>query len=188
MEDTSGNEPFGSSNKKQPFTFSSTSTFTSSPTLPSYFQSTSDAEPASSFGKLQDVNSSSSSDSKPVGLFGAPMFNAPSVFSKMSLPSPSKLERTAEAAKGKDEAEPALTASLKSPTLKRSLSVDISQLRAIVVYEIPEDSNNKLELTKHFQLFGKVVRIFPNPKKQNATIHFESHVSCHIVTFVFKGV
>lgn len=61
--------------------------------------------------------------------------------------------------------------------LKNSvLASDISQLRAIVVYKIPEDSNNKLELTKHFQRFGNVIRIITNTKKGNAAIYFDSHV------------
>lgn len=68
--------------------------------------------------------------------------------------------------------------------LKRIPSVDKTQLRTIVVYLIPEDSNNKLELAKHFQPFGNIVRIFPNPKKGNAVIHFDSHVSQYILLFL----
>lgn len=60
---------------------------------------------------------------------------------------------------------------------KRSSSVDVSQLRAVSVFGIPEDSNNKLELTKHFQPYGNITRIYPNLNKKSATIHFDSHDS-----------
>jgi len=67
-----------------------------------------------------------------------------------------------------------------------ALAADISQLRAIVVYKIPEDSNNKLELTKHFQRFGNVIRIITNTKKGNAAIYYDSHVSFFFFWVSFK--
>lgn len=70
----------------------------------------------------------------------------------------------------------------KVSPLKKSSSVNVSQLRAIVVFDIPEDSNNKLELTKHFQPFGNIIRIFPNLNKNSATIHFDSHVSPNLLS------
>jgi len=60
--------------------------------------------------------------------------------------------------------------------MKQSVPVDVSQLRAIVAFDLPEDCD-KLELTKHFQSFGNVVKVFPNPKKHSANIQFDSHVS-----------
>ena len=69
------------------------------------------------------------------------------------------------------------TSSPKATPLKKSVSTDVSQLRSIAVFEIPEDSNNKLELTKHFQHFGNITRIVPLPRKKSATVFFDSHVS-----------
>ena len=61
--------------------------------------------------------------------------------------------------------------------LKRTSSTDISDLRTIIIHGIPEDSNNKLELTKLFQPFGNITRIFPNVKRGAANITFDCHVS-----------
>lgn len=77
------------------------------------------------------------------------------------------------------------TSSKQNIVKSSALAADISQLRAIVVYKIPEDSNNKLELTKHFQRFGNVIRIITNTKKGNAAIYYDSHVS---FLFLFLGL
>ena len=55
--------------------------------------------------------------------------------------------------------------------------VDVSSLRTLVVFEIPEHLNTRAELLKHFGQFGKELRVLPNLKKATANITFTNHVS-----------
>lgn len=61
--------------------------------------------------------------------------------------------------------------------LRRQLSRDTSQEVAIVCTKVPPKHNNGRSLREHFNKFGKVKKVFPNPSKARAVIHFETHVS-----------
>jgi len=141
------------------------------PTLPTYFQAT-------GVGSVtQQTKQFPTSVLNSGGLFGAPYPSQTSSVSiigssKMTLPSTSaNFENTLEAIQDTDQG-----ASEVKPTIKRSVSVDVSQLRTIVAFDLPEDCD-KLELTKYFQSFGNVVKVYLNPKKHSANVQFDSHVS-----------
>lgn len=140
------------------------------PTLPTYFQATGVCSlPQSKQFPTPIFNSE--------GLFGASVspqtFNGASIGpTKMTLPSTSaNLENTIEA--NHNDVQETLEV---KPLIKRLVSVDVSQLRTIATYDLPEDCD-KLELTKHFQSFGNVVKVFLNLKKHTANVQFDSHVS-----------
>ena len=86
------------------------------------------------------------------------------------------LPEVSKQAKSKGIAKKKASVSPDQKLLKRTFSTDVSQLQSIAVYEIPENLNTKLELTKHFQAFGNITKIIPNAKKGNASITFSSHV------------
>ncbi|CAH1784168.1 unnamed protein product, partial [Owenia fusiformis] len=119
-----------------------------------------DADPGVAVDEERENNSSPSRrmmiKRKPVGLFG----------------------KAVSSAIGTDIARRKSTEADKralKPTSRRLSSEDISNSLSISCKPIPEEYNTKEILKRHFQRFGKVTRVFPNPKEQKAIIHFENH-------------
>ncbi|XP_064632877.1 germinal-center associated nuclear protein-like [Lineus longissimus] len=65
----------------------------------------------------------------------------------------------------------------KSINIARSKSKDddLGSKTAIICQEVPNEYNNRAFLVRHFSKFGQIKRVYPNPAKQKATIHFQSH-------------
>ena len=61
--------------------------------------------------------------------------------------------------------------------MSRQMSEDRSRKVAIICKDVPTKFNNHMTLRNHFCRYGKVTKVFPNPAKMQATIHFERHVS-----------
>ena len=59
----------------------------------------------------------------------------------------------------------------------RQVSEDRTRKVAIICKDIPTKLNNNIALRNHFCRYGKVTKVFPNPSKMQATIHFDRHVS-----------
>lgn len=72
-----------------------------------------------------------------------------------------------------------LDATAKRIGLKRmsSNSDEIATKVAIVCKNINSRVNNAVLLRRHFSKFGEVAKIFSNPAKGSAVIHFKDHVS-----------
>jgi hypothetical protein len=59
---------------------------------------------------------------------------------------------------------------------RRSTLDDIQKKVAIVIKSVDRSCNNKEFLRKYFQKYGVVKRVFANPGKESASIHFDTHV------------
>ncbi|KAJ8301861.1 hypothetical protein KUTeg_020848 [Tegillarca granosa] len=57
-----------------------------------------------------------------------------------------------------------------------SVSDDATRI-ALVCKNVPVKINNAFQLKKHFSKFGEVAKVFPNPNKQSANIHFKNHAA-----------
>ncbi|XP_021362693.1 germinal-center associated nuclear protein-like isoform X2 [Mizuhopecten yessoensis] len=115
-----------------------------------------------------DVSARGSSSSKQ--LFGKTDNQSQGVFGKSGTSDTRKLGR-----KTSDDTDEAPRA--KRTTIRRlsSVSGDLSDKIVIVCKNVPAKYNNARNLRSHFCKFGEVKRTFPNPKRQQATIHFSTH-------------
>ena len=68
-------------------------------------------------------------------------------------------------------------------SLSRQPSEDQTKV-AIICKNVPARFNNAILLKKHFGQFGPVARVFPNPKKTEATVHFKNHVCIKIIKLI----
>ncbi|XP_033745006.1 LOW QUALITY PROTEIN: germinal-center associated nuclear protein-like [Pecten maximus] len=77
--------------------------------------------------------------------------------------------------KTSDDADEAPRA--KKTMLRRlsSVSSDMSDKITIVCRNVPAKYNNARDLRSHFSKFGQVKRTFPNTRRQQATVHFDTH-------------
>ncbi|KAK2167842.1 hypothetical protein LSH36_23g05039, partial [Paralvinella palmiformis] len=75
----------------------------------------------------------------------------------------------------KDDRKQASTSSGQRIVRRRSTLDDVQKKVAIVVRSVDASCNNKEFLKKYFQKYGTVKRVFVNPGKESATIHFTSH-------------
>ncbi|KAL5015301.1 hypothetical protein ScPMuIL_009571 [Solemya velum] len=67
---------------------------------------------------------------------------------------------------------------------RQSSMTDMSNRVSIVCKDVPVKYNQHMLLRKHFSKFGEVAKVFPNPRKRSATIHFVDHeaasnAKCH---------
>ncbi|KAK3103652.1 hypothetical protein FSP39_020765 [Pinctada imbricata] len=63
----------------------------------------------------------------------------------------------------------------KRASLVRMTSTEDQSRVAIICKNVPARFNNAFMLKKHFGQFGQISRIFPNPTKATATVHFRTH-------------
>ncbi|XP_060080534.1 germinal-center associated nuclear protein-like [Ylistrum balloti] len=119
---------------------------------------------------LTGTNVSTGSSSSSTHLFGKTDDKNQGLFGKDRTSDTRKLGR-----KTSDDTDEAPRA--KRTMLRRlsSVSSDISDKVVIVCRNVPAKCNNSMSLKSHFTKFGQVKRILPNPKRQQATIHFNTH-------------
>lgn len=72
--------------------------------------------------------------------------------------------------------------------LRRRSSIaqdDFSTRTVIVCKDVPSKYNNQAEIRKHFNHYGKVIKVYPNTRNKMVTIHFADHVCIHLFSLLY---